>query len=455
MKFRTTLLAACLCAGASVVNAMAPADQAARLGKDLTPFGAEQAANAAGTIPAWTGGLTTPPAGFDPKSGMRPDPFAAEQPYLVISKANMAEHADKLSEGSRALLEKYGDEGFRIKVWPTHRTFAAPKWYYDNTLANAATVTAGGDGLKLENIKPGTPFPVPQNGLEAIWNHLLRYEGSHLEGTYQAVYVDSSGKRILATVGEATIEYPFYNPGKDYDSGFNDYYMIRIDYTQPARRAGEKLLVIDPMDFTNGSGRRAWQYLKGQRRVRRAPSVAYDTPNPGTAGQTTYDDAFVFNGAPDRYDWKLVGKKEMYIPYNSYKLAYETTSDEKYGAHFINPDVNRWELHRVWVVEATLKSGMRHLYAKRRFYIDEDSWAAVTSDQYDGQGNLWRVGFGYQVPMYEMPAGSILLQGSYDLLSKVYAMQGDSAEYGGMHTDRESKPTNYWTGQGLSASGVR
>ncbi len=61
-------------------------------------------------------------------------------------------------------------------------------------------------------------------------------------------------------------------------------------------------------------------YLPGQRRVKAAPDVAYDTPNPGTAGATTYDDAFMFNGAMDRYDFKLIGKKEMYVPYNAYKL---------------------------------------------------------------------------------------------------------------------------------------
>ena len=33
-----------------------------------------------------------------------------------------------------------------------------------------------------------------------------------------------------------------------------------------------------------------------------APDIAYDTPNPGTTGTATYDDAFVFNGAIDRYD---------------------------------------------------------------------------------------------------------------------------------------------------------
>ena len=121
-----------------------------------------------------------------------------------------------------------------------------------------------------------------------------------------------------------------------------------------------------------------------------APDIAYDTPSPVTSGMTTYDDSFMYNGKMDRYDFKLVGKKEIVVPYNDYKLVYNTKIDDVLKPKFVNPDAVRWELHRVWVVEATLKPDSRHIYAKRRFYIDEDTWIAVATDAYDARGNYFR-----------------------------------------------------------------
>jgi len=456
MKFMQTLLIAALglAVTGQVMAAVSP-EEAAKLGNELTPFGAEKAGNADGTIPAWTGGVTTPPATYEMGSGLRPDPWADEEPYLVITKDNMSQYADQLTEGSKALLERLGDDGFQIKVWPSHRSFAGPDWYYENTVYNATHTQAVEDGLRLEDVESGTPFPIPKNGIEVYWNHLLRWEGTHIEAQYKVVYMDKNGDAVLATTATVTQEWPHYNRDKDYGTGFEDYYMIRVDYTGPARRAGEKLLVIDPMDFTGGAGRRAWQYLKGQRRVRRAPSVAFDTPNSGTAGVATYDDAYMINGSPERFDYKLIGKKEMYVPYNSYDLAYMTPSGDALGGKFINPDHNRWEKHRVWVIEGTLKEGSRHIYHRRTFYVDEDSWSVLASDQYDGKDELWRIGFAYQAPSYEVPAGLSILQGHYDLQAGIYYVNGYAADTGGFLTNREQKPANFWTPQGLSAGGVR
>jgi hypothetical protein len=456
MKFMKPLLIVALgLVGAGQAMAAVPPEEAAKLGNELTPFGAEKAGNADGTIPAWTGGLTTPPATYEMGSGLRPDPWADEEPYLVITKDNMAQYADQLTEGSKALLERLGDDGFQIKVWPSHRSFAGPDWYYENTVYNATHTQAVEDSLRLEDVESGTPFPIPKNGNEVYWNHLLRWEGTHIEAQYKAIYVDKNGDAVLATTATVTQEWPHYNRDKDYGTGFEDYYMIRVDYTGPARRAGEKVLIIDPMDFTGGAGRRAWQYLKGQRRVRRAPSVAFDTPNSGVAGVASYDDAFMINGSPERFDYKLVGKKEMYVPYNGYDIVYMTPSSEALGAEFINPDRNRWEKHRVWVIEGTLKEGSRHIYHRRVFYVDEDSWAMLSSDQYDGKGDLWRIGFSYQAPSYEIPAGLSILHGHYDLQAGIYYVNGFMGDNDGVFTDRAQKPTSFWTPQGLAAGGVR
>ena len=56
------------------------ADEAKAARHHADRVGAEKAANKDGTIPAYTGGLTTAPAGFKTGDGIRPDPFAAEKP---------------------------------------------------------------------------------------------------------------------------------------------------------------------------------------------------------------------------------------------------------------------------------------------------------------------------------------------------------------------------------------
>jgi len=288
-----TLLCGLLLSGGTLAG-VSP-EEAAKLGVELTPMGGEMAGNADGTIPAWSGDLITPPASFKPGDNVRPNPWPDEKPYLVITKANMAEHADKLTDGSKALLEKYGDDGYVMNIYPSHRSMAvAPQWLYDNTAKNAVNATLEQDGLQLVNASAGIPFPIPQNGVEVMWNHLLKWQGTHRESQYDTYYLDKGGKPILSSSAIVVGEVPYYNPDKTYGVE-NAAAMIRIDFSAPARRAGEKQLIIDPTDFSAG-GRKAWQYLKGQRRVRQAPTIAFDTPNSGNAGIGTYDDGFLFNG---------------------------------------------------------------------------------------------------------------------------------------------------------------
>jgi hypothetical protein len=288
-----------------------------------------------------------------------------------------------------------------------------------------------------------------------IWNHLLRYTGQSYYTQYDSINVDSSGKAVLATTGQINVDYPYYDPKRTGESGDGDiYFRTKIAYTAPARRSGEALLAqdyINPMK----NGRRAWQYLPGQRRVKLAPDIAYDTPNPGTAGSSTYDDAWVFNGAMDRYDFKLVGKKEMLVPYNTFKLVYAKDPYAVTTPNHLNPDFVRWELHRVWVVEATLKADKRHIYARRTFYVDEDSWIAVASDEYDARGQLFRAGFVYTTPSYDQPAPSDVGQSFNDFTSNGYNMTGLVGAYkvGLKYTDPLS--ANAWTPDGLAGAGVR
>ena len=444
-KLLVSLAAGLVAAGA---NAAVTAEQAKALGTTLTGIGAEKAANKDGTIPAYEGGLTTPPAGFKAGDGIRPNPFASEKPRLVIDAKNMAQHADKLTEGAKALLEKY--PSFRVDVYPTHRSAAFPKWVVDNTAKIAITAKTTNDGRSIEGAHAGFPFPIPKDGYEAMWNHLVRFNGQAYESKYRNLSVDTSGRASLSTEGVSNQEYPYWDNSK---TSAETYWRIKLAYTGPARRAGEALMLIDPLDI-GAKDRRAWSYLPGQRRVKVAPDLSHDTPNPGTAGATTFDDTFIFNGSMERFDFKLVGKKEIIVPYNAYAAVYGAKQDDLLKPNHLNPDLVRWELHRVWVVEAKLREGKRHVYSKRTFYLDEDSWAALASDEYDARGQLYRTGFAYMAPSYDLPAPYTDMFGHHDLVSRIYSLTGFIAETGGLRHTKAASDRD-WTADALAGAGVR
>ena len=451
--FRKTLIAASLAALAGgMAHAAVTADEAKQLGTTLTPIGAEKAGNKDGTIPEWTGGVTTPPAGFTKGAGLRPEPFPAEKPRLTITGKNADENKDKLTAATYALLKKF--PSYRIDVYPTHRTATLPKRLLDSTAKNATAAKSTNNGLSIEGAYPGVPFPIPKSGSEVMWNHLTRYIGNFNQ-KFINYNVDSAGVATLATAGNSWQEYPIYaGKGDAPMKGSDTYYEIKVEYTDPARRAGEALIVKDSLDpLTNP--RRAWQYLPGQRRVKAAPDIAYDTPNPATAGLATYDDTFVFNGALDRYDWKLVGKKEMFVPYNNYRFTYYQGDTAKVTTpNHLSADVERWELHRVWVVEATLKEGKRHIYAKRTFYVDEDSWVAVAADNYDARGQLFRGSLMFPSFSYDQLATTTSLTCFYDFVAGAYSLQGWSGPKGGLKYS-DGWPESSWQPEALAGAGVR
>ena len=316
MLFKKSLAALCLggFVASTALAAVSP-EEAARLGKDLTPMGAEAAGNADGSIPPWNPAGTPIPADFVPGSDNYVDAYPGEEPLYTIDVNNYMEYADVLTEGSKAIFEKLGPDGFKMHVYPTKRDFVVPDWVYENTAKNVTGATLEDGGQRIANAYPGVPFPIPQSGLEVLWNHLTRYLSDHTV-TYDTYYVSSNGKPILSTTGYMGNVLPMYkSPEKIMDD--TPWLKLRINYKAPARRAGEILLVHEPgADFTQGKGRKAWQYLTGQRRVRLAPAVNFDTPNPGVAGTSTYDDSFIINGSQERFDWKLIGKKEMIVPYS-------------------------------------------------------------------------------------------------------------------------------------------
>ncbi|MBM6442470.1 MULTISPECIES: DUF1329 domain-containing protein [Pseudomonas] len=452
MKFVQTLLAASLVmAIGAQAQAAVSTQEAAKLGSSLTLVGAEKAASADGAIPAYAGGLTTAPASFKAGDSMRPDPFASEKPVLVIDGKNVDQYKGMLTATTVELAKRFPT--FRVDVYPTHRTVALPQAVLDNSVKNASGAKSLEGGLAIDNVLPGVPFPIPQSGSEAMWNFLLRYQGVNINSKYDSWNVDSAGVPSLATTGQAFITYPIYENLAQTISSADVYYQMKLYYTGPARRAGESIMLKDAANPLQ-QPRRAWQYLPGQRRVKLAPNLAYDTPNPGTAGAGTYDDVFVFNGALDRYDWKLVGKQEMIVPYNTYKLTYAQDPKSLTMPNHLAPDFVRWEKHRVWVVEGNLKAGARHVYQKRRFYLDEDSWAALASDQYDARGQLYRGSFAFLSQSYDKQVPDSTPFMIYDLVGGSYNINGVVGPYGGIrYIDSLSKAQ--WSPESLAGAGIR
>lgn len=454
MMMQKKILAALCLSGFMASGAMAGVspEEAARLGQDLTPMGAEAAGNADGSIPAWNPAGTPTPANFVAGSDDYVDAYPDDQVLYTVDVNNYKEHAENLTEGATAMFEKMGADGFKMNVYQSRRDFITPDWVYSNTKKNATGATLEDAGQRVAGAYPGVPFPIPQNGMEVLWNHLTRYLTDH-SVTYDTYYVSSNGKPILSTTGFMTNVMPMYRtPDKVMDD--TPWLKLRINYKAPARRAGEILLVHEPgADFTAGKGRKAWQYLTGQRRVRLAPAVNFDTPNPGVAGTSTYDDSFIINGSPERFDWKLIGKKEMLIPYNAYKFVFQTEIKDALGEKFLDPEFIRWEKHRVWVIEANLKEGNRHLYKKRRFYIDEDSWAGMAAENYDGQGNLWRIQFAYGANLYDVKSNYHFAYGAYDLVQGIYNINTKPAPGG--FKNGVSQGDKYFSAKGMGRSGVR
>ena len=295
MMYKKTLAAICFSSfvAGGAMAAVSP-EEAARLGQDLTPMGAEAAGNADGSIPAWNPAGSPIPDNFVAGSDNYVDAYPEDKPLYTIDVNNYQEYADVLTEGSKAIFAKLGPDGFKMNVYQSRRDLLVTDLVYDNSKKNATGATLEDDGQRIANAYPGVPFPIPQSGLEVLWNHLTRYLSDH-SVTYDTYYVSSNGKPILSTTGYMTNVLPMYKtPEKIMDD--TPWLKLRINYKAPARRAGEILLVHEPgADFTAGKGRKAWQYLTGQRRVRLAPAVSFDTPNPGVAGTSTYDDSFIIN----------------------------------------------------------------------------------------------------------------------------------------------------------------
>jgi len=418
-------LALALLAGfAGVAQGAVTAEEAKQLGSTLTQVGAIKAGNKEGTIPAYTGGLTKAPAGFKAGSGFWADPFKDEAPSFRIDAKNWQQYADKLSDGQKELFKK--NPGFYMDVYPSHRTAAQPEAVLTKTVRNATTCKTAKNGLAVEqDCRGGFPFPIAKTGYEMMWNHQLRYKADTTTKQSRSWVVDSSGKAVMTAQQQTFEETPYYHDELDGRDG--EMYWRLMDFLDPTEKP-----------------RRAWSYAPGQRRIKLAPEFSYDTPVASMGGVTLFDELFVFSGQMDRFDFKLVGKKEMYVPYNEYKLYFGCGVEEQFKEKYPNPACWRWELHRMWVVEATLKPGFRHVYAKRTYYIDEDTYGAMLYDAYDRSGQLYRSIFNSMVQLYDVNAPYMVKNVVFDFNKGMYALVNDGlvGGYGVVTKPRPNRELN-------------
>ncbi len=416
-------------------------EETARLQKDLTPVGAERAGNADGTIPEWTGGIKSALPGWPNAKNDRPNPHAADKPLYTITAANMEQYSDKLTDGTKAMLKAYPDQ-FKMNVYPSRRTAAYPQSYYDAIAKQAPNAELIKNGNGVSNVWGAIPFPIPSNGTEVIWNHILRYQGYSRSANINENIVYQSGQR-LDWSGDTMIHAPFYDANaseKDVKDG--TIYKFALTLDAPARDSGEGYLAIDQLDMEQFP-RKAWTYDPGERRVRRAPNLAFDTPDRPI---NVIDDYELFSGSPERYDWKLLGKKEMLVPYNNNMVNSPSTNlKEMSKPGYIDSDLIRYELHRVWVVEATVKDGQRHLYKKRVNFIDEDTWNILAADKYDGNDKLWRVGYYYPVVATEVPLTGAGMYTQIDLKKGGYYMYNGTNEGEGWSFNFETPKSSYFS----------
>lgn len=393
-------------------------EDVARLGNELTCMGGVAAGNEAGTIPPFSGKWQGTPPGIDytPNVGQHPvDPYPDDKPRLVITRQNWTQHQDKLTEGQIALFNRYPDT-FRIPVYEGRRDFRYPNEICDVAKKNAAEAELIDDGLGFKGYMGPIPFPIPSGenmAMQVLANHNYPYRAF----TEQTVVRDlanmntdgeiSWGRTSNTALNVITLPENIGKPVSDI-MAYSDNATIL-----PTRDKGKRTVSIEPMNFAQGQ-RLAWTYNPGTRRVRQLPEYGFDTPAAGTSGKMTIDQDRLMNGSPERYNWELKGKREIYVPMNTYRLHGKDVSYEQLlTKNHPNPDLMRYELRRVWVLEGTLKETHRHKFGKRVLFIDEDTWHGVISDFYDTRGELVNhgmVNYYYAFDMSAWQAGTSFFQ---------------------------------------------
>ncbi|KVC52197.1 DUF1329 domain-containing protein [Burkholderia stagnalis] len=398
--------------------------------EDLTPVGAERGASKDGGVPAFAG-KQSPEAGWE-WGKVRADYWKHknEKPLYSIDAANVDKYADKLSPGQVALIKQ--KKGYRMDVYPSHRECQLPDVAEQNSKANLAAAKLNSTGEALASaVLPGVAFPQPKSGVEAILNYEMRYRGEGIEWaqTVTSVSPRPGGSEWIDATGPQTYFFPSAKLGKSSPQDVNQLSAaVYFQMNSPAALAGQAFVQRQYYDKDSET----YYYFPGQRRVRRMPAYTHDAPLIGFENQYLIDEANMINGSLDRFNWKLVGKKDMIVPYNAFGMyKYKSNLHDVATPDGINAANRRYETHRVWVVEATVKPSARHVASKKTFYLDEDSWLALVGEDYDAQGKLWKVRESYPIPVWEL-GGTCDNQplAQYDLINGRYVFDASSIGQG-------------------------
>jgi hypothetical protein len=403
----------------------------------LTPMGSEVAGNAAGTIPAWTGGITTPPATYQ-KGQMHPDPFAADKEQFSITAKNLTQYDSQLTGVDRYLLTTY-PETYRLPVYQTRRSCSLPNFAYDALRRNAKQAKLANHGNGIENAVIASPFPIPRSGVEVYWNHNLHYKGFKLTQKITGGTVNSGGGYTHVVREDRKLGY-YYDPTlSDYNKISNKEMSWLAVWSSPSKLSGAGFSMVNFID-QQVDPRSGFMFRPDVRKIRQAPpaAVTFDAPLSSGEGTRFSDDMFLGNGSPERYDWTLLGKREIYIPYNAYKASQTSLKleDLLHPTH-LNPELLRYELHRVWVVEAKLKSDTNHHYHRRVTYYDEDSWIAVAAELYDVDDKFVAGQLGFIKNYYEVPACMQEFDVKYVFDTQRYNIDNVKIEFGPAVMDAE------------------
>lgn len=380
--------------------------EADRLGKDLTLVGAEKAGSADGVIPAYQASETAVPTGWEwGKTRSEYWKYKDEKPLFTIDASNVDKYAEHLTDAQITALKTV--QGYKMDVYPTHRDCAITPAHAERTKANALEAKIGPDGWSLEHaLTAGVPFPLPKTGVEVMYNHRMRLQ--ELGDIY------NDGTSVISP-RRGTDEFTYYQwflyiyfppmrpelktvESTSPRNGGVEFYTY-YNYSKPPALAGQGFVATNYMNLEPES----YYYFPGQRRVRRLPAYVFDTPLIGFENQYLVDEQLGLWSTLDRFEYKLVGKKELYLSYNSFHYYdYKSSLQVMFGKTYPNPEYRRYELHRVWAIDARIKSGYRHLAPHRMYYVDEDSWISSEQTDYDKDGKVWKLVETYPIPAWEI-----------------------------------------------------
>jgi hypothetical protein len=274
-----------------------------------------------------------------------------------------------------------------------------------------------------------------------MWNHVFRWRGGSVERQIVWLPVAATGGSYVVKVRQ---NIAFDQQGYMARPVDGRLYASTAYFSAPPSAIGTRVATWEPIDPA-GEARARWVFVPQTLDTRRLPSYDHDTWELFAGGQRTADQNDGWNGSPERYDWKLVGKRELLIGYNAYRIANKTLPYKAIAiAKNVDPELLRYEVHRVWVVEATLRQGRNHRFPKRVFYVDEDTWQVAQEEVYTKDDQLFRFGdhqmmqyYDVQVPWYaatihhNLAAGSYMVYGLSNMEPVPYrwGFQGRNSDY--------------------------